>query len=72
MRRTGLTVSLLLGLMFWLVLGWLLVRVAFGQVPDRRCRPFIIAGKQCGKLCLTPQKQWAIRGCKPLNKLMPA
>lgn len=46
--------------------------VASSQTPTpvpRLCRPLVIGGVECGKLCRLPDR-WAIRGCKPLNKLM--
>jgi len=48
--------------------------IASSQTPipvptSRVCRPLIIGDKPCGKLCKLPDR-WAIRGCKPLNKLI--
>jgi hypothetical protein len=60
---------MLLALTFWGVVAWCVVRVAFGAPVERRCRPLIISGTPCGKLCRTPTGV-AIRGCKPLNQLV--
>lgn len=46
--------------------------IASSQTPApawRECRQLIIGGAPCGKLCKHPDR-WAIRGCKPLSKLM--
>jgi len=58
-------------------LGLLWATLVSAQVPtptpapqdSRVCKPLLIDGIQCGKLCRWPDR-WVIRGCKPLNKLM--
>lgn len=65
----GIGTAVLVALALWAGLDFALYTAEAQTAPERVCRPLIIAGQPCGTLCRTATG-WAIRGCKPLNKLV--
>ena len=57
----------MIALAIWAGLDW--VTYTASAETRRDCRPLLIAGKPCGKLCHTGTAI-VIRGCKPLNRIV--
>jgi hypothetical protein len=65
--QARITIGILIALAIWAGLDWATYEAS--AQSGRVCRPLIIGGKPCGKLCHTGTG-FIIRGCKPLNKLI--